>query len=198
MALWLIRSLALLCLTAAAASLAAQTSTRDLAWGASVGVAFQSTRLDGHLAGRGPIVSASVRRPAADRLSLILEALGAYFPESANHILSAPCSPTGCGEAEARPVGSVIVGGLIGGIQWADSSVTSVSRGTYVLLGGGLYRALKHPRGQGATRLGWTAGLGFTVNQLSPHLSIEVRFHRVPGWPEDRLDLIPIALALTW
>jgi hypothetical protein len=101
----------------------------------------------------------------------------------------------GCAALNAPLGQSVGVGSLVAGIQWADSTP---HRGTYLLLGGGLHRALRHPTEQGATRLGWTAGLGFILTPLSPQLSIEVRYHRVPRWPEETLDLIPVTLTVTW
>src|SRR5918999_1529091 len=180
-------SLALLCLTVTGSrSLAAQSFDRGLGWGASVGLAFQTTSLDGHLAGRGPVGAAFVRFRATPLLGVTLEALAAHFSVRSDHI-HGPCAPD-VGPFECHPpVGSLTVGAIMGGIQWGES--TQGER-TYLLLGGGFYRALNHPTAQGATRPGWTAGLSFTLTPVSPHLSLEVRYHRVPGWPEETLDLI--------
>jgi hypothetical protein len=175
----------------------AQVAPRAFSWGVAAGPAIQTTTLDGHLRRLGASASAFLRWSVSSRAALTLDALGSYFAYGSNHV-HGPCPPEAGPFACHEPVGAVSVGALAVGLQWADSAAAAGGRGTYGLLGGGLYRALKHPTAAGATRLGWTAGLGFILRPTTPRLAVEVRYHHVPRWPSERLNVIPITLALSW
>lgn len=178
-------------------ALTAQATSPTFNWGVTGGAAFFTASLQGHLSKIGPAASVFVRWSAAPRLALTAEILATHFGLSVDHVHGScgfETDPFAC----HPPVGPVTVGALAAGLQWADSTVAVGQRGSYLLLGGGLYRALRHPSAAGATRLGWTAGFGFLLRPTSPRLALEVRYHQIPRWPEDRVSLIPLALALSW
>lgn len=175
-------------------TIAAQTPSSAITWAASLGPAFHTTPSDGHLFPIGPAGSLSLRWAVVSRLTLTLEGHGFYFPEWSDHDhapcpTTVPCHP---------PVGPVTVGAVIGGLQWADPPVGEGDARTYILLGSGLYRALQHPTGSGATRIGWTAGFGFILRRAEPRLALEIRYHQLPRWPRDRMSILPFTLTVVW
>jgi hypothetical protein len=177
-------------------TLAAQTHPASrFALGFSVGPAFTNGSVG--QSPLGPAGSVSVQWSATRRLALTVEALASRFSRyTGDH--SAPCpldtGPEGCGS----PRGPLGVGALIAGVQWLDSTVALREKGSYLTLGGGLYHALDHPTARGTTRLGWTAGFGFVLDPGTPRVSLEIRYHQIPRWPERRVAILPITLAFSW
>lgn len=178
-------------------SLAGQVGPRSFSWGLTGGPAFLSQSLEGHLSKLGPAASVFASWSLAPRVAVSAEVLASHFGVSIDHV-HGPCAPETDPFACHDPVGPVDVGAFAAGIQLADSTVSIGSRGSYLLVGGGLYRALRHPTASGATRFGWTAGFGFVLRPTTPRFALEVRYHQIPRWPDDRVSLIPVTLALSW
>lgn len=176
-------------------TLSAQASRETFVWGLSGGLSTHSG--SDELSRLGPTASVFVRRPASPRLSFRLEALITNFSHNSD-VIYGPCAPPPEPCSAPGYAGPLTVGALATTLHWDDSIVAAGNTGSYLVLGGGVYRSLRHPTAPGATRLGWTAGFGFLLSRAEPRLAIEVRYHQIPRWPGDRISLIPVALALSW
>jgi hypothetical protein len=176
-------------------ALTAQSPSRTITLGISAGLAVHSG--PSHLSRLGPAASAFAAWPTTARLALSLEGLVSTFSKSSS-VVEAPCPPQPTPTPCVSSSGRLTVGALVAAMRWNDSTVAAGKGGSYLILGGGFYRALDHATAPGATRLGWTAGFGFLLSRTAPRLALEVRYHQIPRWPNDRLSVIPIALAISW
>lgn len=172
--------------------------SRSLSLGVHAGAAFTTASLNGHVSKLGPLLSATAEWTLTPRIAFAAEVMATRFAEHHDHDHGLcpdpnPQQPTPCHE----PTGPISMGGMMTTVRVRDASIATVGKGSYVVVGGGVYRALSHPSASGATRLGWTAGFGFLLRPRTPAVSLDVRYHQIPRWPGDRVSVIPITLGLS-
>jgi hypothetical protein len=167
-------------------------SMRRMFGHAGLGIAGQGDTNGGHLSRLGVSAVAGLDWRWTRRSAVTLDLGVSSFWKIFDHI-HAPCPDEfACHE----PTGSVNVGSLVAAVTYAE--VPHDRPGMYVLGGGGIHRALSHPKGFDAVRPGFTLGLGVAIPHPRLAWRIDLRAHVIDDWAGQRWVFVPMTFALTF
>lgn len=169
-------------------ALAAQ---RQWNWGLTGGPSFHSDDRWHRLSNLGPSIQAYAERRLTGRLAGRAELHVFYYGLHNPPVFGV--LPPRCGGVcpTSGPTHELGVAALTAEAELADLE-EHVSR-SYLLIGGGLYGAFRHPAGEHPVRAGVNTGLGFELGRRG---LLELRYHWIAGWKGGGLSMGGLALGV--
>ena len=161
-------------------------------WGLTGGPSFHSDDRWHRLSNLGPSIQAYAEHRLTGRLAgraeLHVFYYGLVHPPD---YVTLPCNAVCANSASAGPTHELGVAALTAEAKLADLE-EHVSR-SYLLIGGGLYGAFRHPAGEHPVRAGVNTGLGFELGRRG---LLELRYHWIAGWKGGGLSMGGLALGV--
>ncbi len=172
----------------------AVSAQRPWAWGLTAGPSFQSEDRWHRLSHLGPSIQGYAERRLTGRLAGRAELHVFYYGlHSPPTFMAIPvgCNATCTAAAGTGPTHELGLAALTAEAKLADLD-EHVSR-SYLLIGGGVYGAFRHPADEHPVRAGVNTGLGFELGQRG---LLELRYHWIAGWKGGGLSVGGLALGM--